>query len=95
MIICKPYDDSIRKLIYYLYLCCLVIGAICGIIGIILYIASDYSAVWCEKDDGDGITNFEYYKDDFGWVDMKGCEDTYRNIMIITIVTYCLVIIPC
>ena len=47
MVIFKPYNEGVRKLLYYLYLILQIIGAVGFIIAVIVIFASDWEQDWC------------------------------------------------
>ena len=83
MVLVKPYDAGIRKIIYYVYL----IGTILGLIGFIIFIiyafASDWESDWCYDTGMD-------YRDDFNWDSLSDCEDFINTFLIVLIVIFLL-----
>ena len=60
MVLVKPYDAGIRKLIYYIYIISCIIGFIGFLVFIIYAFTSDWEKDWCQD------TGYDY-ADDFDW----------------------------
>ena len=85
LVVVKPYNADIRKIIYYIYMGLLVAGGIAIVIFLIYAFASDWEQEWCLSGSysyGSGST----YED---------CKDFIQLILIIYVVALILLIVPC
>ena len=87
MVIAKPYDASIRKLIYYISLILDILGAIGLVIFIIIAFAGDWEQDWCR-------TYYYDYKGDF-YDSYSECVDWINMILIIFVVLVIVIFVPC
>ena len=55
-IICKPFDVSVRKGLYYIFLILAVLSAVVFLILVIYAFASDWETDWC-------LNNYNEYND--------------------------------
>jgi len=83
MVFCKPYDVSVRKILYYLILCGQLVGLVTFVIVLIIYLTSDtYKYDLCAN-----ITST--------YSDYVNCVDAIQTIFIVVLVVGLLIYVPC
>ena len=82
LVVVKPYNADVRKIIYYIYFVLLILGLIGMVIFFIYAFASDFEETWCSV----GGNYSGNYQDCVDWINL---------FLIIYMVIVILAIVPC
>ena len=86
IIVAKPDNVGLRKIIYYVYMILMILGLIGYFIFVIIVFTSDWETDFC-------VDNYNDFNDFYD--SLSDCEDWINTMMIVIVILSALIFIPC
>ena len=86
IVVFKPYNEGVRKLIYYLFMILAVVSYTAFFIFIIIAFTGDWEVQWCNA----VYTDYDQYYSNF-----QDCVNFINTILIVAVVAALVVSLPC